>query len=374
LVSASSHRLAVAALLLLATAGGAAQAPRRLATNAESLVASAGFFHGRQIVLLQRFEQDRDLSRLIDSPKPVYVFWKQRPSSDQGEVRGEFWDLGRMEQRDTRLAGYDLTQLLETVARGQWPARDQVYVILNATFMPAAPAKAPTIRSIALAPDDYEGREVRVIGRFKGRNLYGELPFALGKGKWDFVIESADGAVWVTGIRPRGQGFDLDPGKRVDTGRWLEVKGVVKREGTTTYIEAAAVAEAKPVEETAVEIELPPRPPEPPPEVIFSAPVVDDVDVERGVTIRVQFSRDMNPKTLREKVRVSYVDAAGAEVTDRRPPAYSVGYNDEAHAIEIKFAEPLERFQRVRVELLEGMSTLDGQLLKPWTLTFTTGR
>lgn len=362
------------ALLTLASAGAAAQAPTRLATTAESLVASAQFFHGRSVVLLQRFTDDRDLTRLVDSPKPIYVFWKQRPSSDQGEVRGEFWDVGRMERGDSRLAGYDLTSLLETVTRGQWPGRDQVYVILNASHMPAVPPKAPTVRAIALAPDDYVDREVRVIGRFKGRNLYGELPFAPGKSKWDFVIQSADGAIWVTGIRPRGKGFDLDPGKRVDTGRWVEVKGVVRREGTTTYIEGSEISEAKPPEETTVEIELPARPPEPPPQVIFTAPVPDDTDVERGVTIRIQFSRDMAGKSLRDKVRVSYVTETGAVVADRKPPAFGVSYNDEAHAVEIKFAEPLERFQRVRIELLEGITALDGQPLKPWSLTFTTGR
>jgi hypothetical protein len=362
------------ALLVLAGASVAAQAPTRIATTAESLVVSAAFFHGRNVILLQRFEQDRDLTRLVDSPKPIYVFWKGRPTSDQGEVRGEFWDLGRMEQSDSRLAGHDLTQLLETVTRGQWPARDQVYVILNATYMPSTAPKGPTVRAIALAPDDYVDREVRVVGRFKGRNLYGELPFALGKSKWDFVIQSADGSVWVSGIRPRGKGFDLDPGKRVDTGRWLEVKGVVKREGTTTYIEGTAVSEGSPAEEAAVEIELPAPPPEPAPEVIFSAPVEDDVDVERGVTIRVQFSRDLNPKTVRDRVRITYITETGAEVTDRRPPAHSVAYNDQAHAIEVKFAEPLDRFQRVRVDLLEGMTALDGQALKPWSLMFTTGR
>ena len=82
----------------------------------------------------------------------------------------------------------------------------------------------------------------------------------------------------------------------------------------------------------------------------------------------------MNPKTIRNNVRVSYLNPSGAEVTDRRPPNHSVAYNDEAHAIEITFAEPLERFQRVRVQLMEGISALDGQPLKPWSLTFTTGR
>jgi hypothetical protein len=92
------------------------------------------------------------------------------------------------------------------------------------------------------------------------------------------------------------------------------------------------------------------------------------------VTIRVQFSRDMNAKTVRDRVQVAYVDATGNVVTDRKLPAYGVAYNDDAHAIEVKFAEPLERFQRVRVDLLEGITALDGQQLKPWSLTFTTGR
>jgi hypothetical protein len=55
-------------------------------------------------------------------------------------------------------------------------------------------------------------------------------------------------------------------------------------------------------------------------------------------------------------------------------PQFAVAYNDAAHAVEIKFAQPLEAFQQVKVEFLEGITALDGQPLKPWTLTFTTGR
>ena len=55
-------------------------------------------------------------------------------------------------------------------------------------------------------------------------------------------------------------------------------------------------------------------------------------------------------------------------------PEYTVTYNDIARAIEIEFDRPLDEFQQVRVELLEGITAIDGQPLKPWTLTFSTGR
>ena len=46
----------------------------------------------------------------------------------------------------------------------------------------------------------------------------------------------ADGAVWVSGLRPKGKDFDLDPVARVDTGRWLEVTGTVHREGPMVWL------------------------------------------------------------------------------------------------------------------------------------------
>jgi hypothetical protein len=313
---------------------------------------------------------DPPVPRLANTSKPVYIFWKERPSTDAGEIRGEFWDLGRLEPGDSRFAGIDLMQIVESTLQGRWPSRDQVFVLLAATLTPEDRSTAPTLRGIALAPDQYEGREVKVVGRFRGRNLYGDLPQALGKDKWDFVLQSADGALWVTGVRPRGKGFNLDPGARVDTGRWLEVTGVVERSGNLTYLNASSVQEATAPSEAVAEVVMPERPKLPAPEVIFSAPVQDDTGVERTTAVRIQFSRDVDPRTLANVVRVTYVDAPADAP---KPPGFTVTYNDRAHAIEVKFAEPLERFQTVRVEVLEGIMSLDRQMVKPWSLTFTTG-
>lgn len=336
-------------------------------------MATAGFFQGRTVVLQQKLITEGDFTRLADAAKPIYVFFGEQPSDDEGEVRGEFWDLGRIDPGDSRFTGYDLTRLVERVNRGQWPGRDQIYIIVRASLAPSSTPRAPTVRAIALAPQNFIDREVKIIGRFKGRNLYGDLPHALGKGKWDFVIQSADGALWVTGVRPRGKGFDLDPSKRVDTGRWVEVRGVVHQQGRTPYIEAEEIALASEPEDAPVEVKLPAPPPQPPPEVIFSAPIQDDHEVDRTAPVRIQFSRDVDPRTLRDRVSVSYVAPEGGA---KLPPVpdFTTEYNDGAHAIEITFAEPLERFTQVRVELREGILALDGQAVKPFTLTFTTGR
>ena len=361
----------VAVMTVSATAW---QPATRIAVTAEALAGSAIFYHGKIVVVQRAVQEDRGLTRLAGTVKPIFVFWKERPQTSEGEIRGEFWDLGRTEKGDSRFSGHDFTQVLETVTQGRWPGRDQVYVILGATMMPSLPSSPATVRTIALAPDTFEGKEVRVIGRFKGRNLYGDLPQALGKAKWDFVLQSAEGAVWVTGMRPKGKGFDLDPGARVDTGRWLEVTGTVERLGNLVYINAKALQLAAAPTETPVEVAVPTRPRLPAPEVIFSAPVADDQDVERGAPVRIQFSRDVDPNTVSERVTVSYVAAPGVAAADALPaPKFTVSYNDAAHAIEIKFAQPLERFQKVKVDLLEGIMSLDRQTVKPWSLTFTTG-
>jgi hypothetical protein len=361
--------LLAAATWLPAVAGAQAT---RLATSADMLLASAVFFHGRNVVLKQKLVTEGEFTRLAEAAKPVYVFFKGTPSDGEGEVRGEFWDLGRVDPRDGRFTGYDFTRLIETVNRGQWPARDQVYVLLGASLTRSEPPRAPTIRAIMLSPDDYVDREVKVVGRFRGRNLYGDLPIALGKGKWDFVLQSAEGAIWVTGVRPRGKGFDLDPSRRVDTGRWVEVTGVVRRQGVTTYVDARAIATAAEPDEGPVEVVVPP-PPQPPPAVIFSAPIQDDTEVDRDGPVRIQFSRDLDARSVRGRVAVRYLPPPTGQAP-ARAPEFTVTYNDIARAVEIRFTRPIEPFQQVRVELLEGITAIDGQPLEPWTLTFSTGR
>ena len=352
----------------------AAQGPSRIATTAATLVASPVFFHGKQVVVRQEVTDERGLTRLASTPKPVYVFWKERGATNgNSEVRGEFWDLGRLERTDPRIASLDLTPMLDASSQGQWPGRDRLFVILNATTAESPLPEDPTLRAIALAPDQYSGHTVTITGRFRGANLYGDLPQPVAKSRWDFVIQSADAAVWIAGLRPRGKGFDLDVTSRVDTRRWLQITGIVRHEGALTWIDGTTLALANAPTETPIEVTLPQAPRESPPQVIFTAPLVNETDVEPTAIVRIQFSRDMDPKSFASHVRVSYAGNV-PQGSPAQPPPVTVRYVEGSRGLELKFSAPLDRFRQVRVELTDGiLSAIDNQPLAPYTLTFMTG-
>ena len=140
--------------------------------------------------------------------KPIFVYWRERPTRTDGEIRGEFWDLGRLTENDSRFSSFDFRPLLESMTQGRWPPRDQIFVITNASLVEATLPEAPTLRAIALAPERYENRSATVSGRFRGRNLLGDIATPLPMpGKWDFVLQSADAAVWVSGLQTERPGL-----------------------------------------------------------------------------------------------------------------------------------------------------------------------
>jgi hypothetical protein len=378
-----------AGLVVCAAALPMAQPPGsgRVATTAAAVRASPVFFHGRQVAMVGSIVESRGLYRLEPagaaapassvlpdlSARPIVVYWRESPSRTDGEVRGELWDLGRLSESDTRFSHVDFRPLLEQLTQGRWPSRDQLFVLLNASLVEAQLADTPALRSIVLAPERYENRSATISGRFRGRNLLGDIATPVPTpGKWDFVLQLADAAIWVTGLRPRGSGFELDPSARVDTGRFIQVDGTVRREGARVWIEGREIELARPPKET-VEVVVPSIPSEPPPTVIFSTPVPDETDVETTVFVRVQFSRDMDARSFKDHVRVSY-QGTGQNQPPAAPPAFAFNYNVGTRGIELKFSRPLEQFQTVKVELLEGITAVGGDPLAPWTMTFVTGR
>jgi len=363
------------AVLICSVATAAAQTPGRLAATAEALVAAPVFYHGKQITVRRDVEPAGALMKLAGTAKPIFVFWRDSASAPlNSEVRGEFWDIGRLERSDSRFSNINFQPILDAAANGQWPGRDQVFMILNASTVDSPLPAQPTIRALALAPDPYIRKGVTVTGRFRGANLFADLPQGAGtKGRWDFVIQSADSAVWVSGVRPRGPNFDLDVNARSDTGRWIQVAGTVRRTGPLAWIEATSIAEATAPSDTAIEITLPPPPPAPLPEVVFSVPTAGDTDVDRAAPIRIQFSRDMDGRTFRDRVRIAYVGPAPAGAPETPPPA-TIRYIDGNRALEIKPSAPLDRYRTVKIDLLEGiLSNVDNRPLAPVSLTFTTG-
>ncbi len=359
-------------LALLFAASAAAQPASRTATTVEALTRYPLYFHGRRVVVrgtVQHPAADVTSLRTDESTPPVFLLSRAGAAPDDGpaEIRGEFWDLGRLTPEDPHLAGLNVDALLARVTNGQWPPQNQVpIVVVQAAAEPER--LQPGLRAMALEPRRFEGQSITVIGRFRGANLYGDLPQAPSKGRWDFVIQSADAAVWVTGQRPRGRGFNFDASTRLDTGRSLEVTGVVRTERGLVWMEATSLElSTTPAPAAIVDVPVPVQ--GPPPQVAFTLPVDQETDVSPAIKVRIQFTRDMAPDSFKERVRISYADR-DAQGT---PPASTSEYRRDNRVLEIAFKTPLERFRTVKVELLEGVKATDGAPLAPYALTFSIG-
>ncbi len=343
------------------------------ATTVTALTRFPLYFHGQRVRLQGDVVPDAasGTSWLTSGAQRVLLSGAAAPGSDgRLQVTGVFWDVGRLQPDDSRLGGWDFAAVSRAVLGREWPGPGDLPTVMVETVGPFESPTEPTVRAVALDPARYEGRRVTLVGRFRGANLYGDLPAAPGRGRWDFVLQTADAAVWVTGLRPRGRGFDLNPQARVDTGHWVRVTGVVRHADGLVWLEGQTIERT---DEPAAVTEAPPAPapvPARPPAVIFSAPVQDDTDVPPATDVRVQFSRDMDPASFEGRVRVSYL---AGEPDAPPPPTFTVIYRPGPRVLEIRFARPLERFRTVRVELAEGIRSNDGLPLAPWTLTFTVG-
>jgi hypothetical protein len=366
----------ILAVVLLAHATLIGQAPRpgmgsrRIAT-VTALATFPLFFHSQAVRVRATVTEENGILRLEQGGARVWLAatsgGRMPDAKTAAEVTGTFLDVGRLDANDMR-SSVDLGALSQRLLNRPWPGPGELLVLLVDGSTEAAPLAAPSVRSVALDPDRYLDQEVTVVGRFRGRNLYGDLPDAPGRSRWDFVLQSADAAIWVTGRRPRGDGFDLNIDNRVDTGRWLEVSGVVKADRGLVRVEAAAIRAAQPPAQTAQPEALVRVPVTvPPPEVVFSTPTEGETDVEPGAHIRVQFSRDLKAESVKGQVNVSYVGVA------QPPPAFTTTYDGGRRMLEIRFAAPLEPFRTVLVTLGNGITAGDGQPLTPWKLTFSVG-
>ena len=98
-----------------------------------------------------------------------------------------------------------------------------------------------TIADALARPPEAAGKSVRIVGRFRGANLYGDLPAGTRRAAGDWVLQDGEQSVWVTGRPPKGKGFDLVAGNKLDTGRWLEVEGKLEAMGNVAYLKASRV-------------------------------------------------------------------------------------------------------------------------------------
>src|SRR3954468_8894681 len=288
-----------------------AQPVTRRATNLAAVLAYPGYYHGRPILIVGKVGIDKDQFRVQDEAEhSIHLLFKGTPPDGLDEIRGEFWDLGRMKPDDPRLTGYDLRSVFKIDPDGAWPRPGEVTAIVATAVAAAAAAAPPSLRPIVLQPSRFLDQKVAVTGQFSGRNLLGDLPDAPAKSRYDFVLRSADAALWVINMRPRmrdanNRDFELGLDARIDTGRWLSLRGTVQQGRGLLWIdaEAGSLALAKPPTDTVADEEPIRVPAGPPPEVVFSAPTQDETDVPTSTTVRVQFSRDIDQSTLKNRIK-----------------------------------------------------------------------
>jgi len=339
------------------------------------------FYQGQLVVVrgnLVTRDQPVLLSPSVDRAIPL-IFSGPSPVDGPVELRASFWDVGRLPREDPRVTTLGLDRLLPRGLEGDWPRPGEVVALTVTDAMAVAPTEAPpSLRQIALDPAPFIGQQVTVTGQFRGRNLYGDAPQGPGVSQWDFVLRSADAAIWIIGLRPRGKGFNLDVGARVDTGTWLETTGVVREGKGLVWIEAQQITLTTPTPETRI-VEVPPIPQMgPPPEVIFSDPAEGEIDVPLKAPIRLQFSREMNPDTFKGNVRWTFMTADAVNVGSSTPreadriPEFK--YDRAKRSLEIRPAlNDSASYRNMVLSLGDGIAATDGAKLKPWQLTFAFG-
>ena len=139
-------RLPFVLLLFAATLSAQPGTTTRRATNIAALLAHSAFFHLRPVVVVGAVTLlDSGELRLTTDGASLRVVNKGNTPEGSVEVRGEFWDLGKLHCRRSapgrvRPAAHASTSIPE----GAWPRPGQVTALVASSIAPAAPPSAPS--------------------------------------------------------------------------------------------------------------------------------------------------------------------------------------------------------------------------------------
>ena len=284
------------------------------------------------------------------------------------EDRAKYW-LGH----DIEITGVLQAARIPT-ANEPWSGADEAIVIHFWGFVgpedegdPKKPidARDVTLESLVTMPGKRDGETVRVVGKFRGRNLYGDLPGSSRQKGADWVIKDDAFAVWVAGRKPKGSGWALDPSLKRDTGKWIEVIGRPEtRRGVTTLraIKVSLTNAPSPV----ADAKAPPPPPERPklpPVIVFALPLDGEAGVPSTSRFVVQFNKDMDQATFAGKVYLRY---AGPRLPgDRAFDGVKLTYDDGRRALTVDPGDVLRPGRWIELVLLPGIADVDGLTLVP---------
>jgi hypothetical protein len=208
-----------------------------------------------------------------------------------------------------------------------------------------------------------DGQLVRVVGKFRGRNLFADLPARSMRTVNDWVIKDSLSAVWVTNRKPKGDGFELDPAIRRDTNRWVEVIGRPMTRNGVVIIDAMDLTLTQPPTPTADAAPAPPPPdrPKTPPMIVFSLPLEGESDFDFSGRIIVQFNNDMEEDSFKGRVGLRY--DGPARPGDPGFESMRVSYNPGSKALIVDPGAPIRPGRVLDLVLLKGIVDVDGQPL-----------
>jgi hypothetical protein len=365
-----------AILLTAAVTALTAQPQPRRATTITAIRAYPGYYHQQTVLVVGEIKGMDERATIGTEEGAIRLVAREMPREGRIEARGQLLDIGRMAQDDPRLIPFNLLDRVRAAYQDRWPKPGEELLLILGGTAPAPAATGvttPPLRVVSMEPARFDGQKVTIVGQFRGRNLFGDLPEAPTTNRLQFVLRSGDAALWVMGLAPKGKTFNFDPSKRIDTGQWVKVQGTVHSAKGLTWLDGTSIELAPaPEETTEVAIDLPPPPPV---EILFTAPTEGEADVQLTERIRMQLSRDLNPETLKGRIRMTYSAAESKERGEAEAPSitFTTNYAKENRALEIRPAEPLQRFRLVKFEILDGVKGTDGGALAPFTLTFRTG-
>ena len=262
-----------------------------------------------------------------------------------------------------------LPPLPERQGHPEWPQVSvTIWRISDVGRDEAGPKAKPlemTLEALVSSPGKRDGQLVRVVGKFRGRNLYGDLPIKSQRASSDWVIKDELWAVWVTGKKPKGSGWQLDENAKRDTGRWIEVVGRPLTRDGITYLQARQVLLTT-APTPAAEASAPPPPPEPPrisPVVVFTLPLDGDTEVGTDSRFLVQFSEDMDEATFKDRVVLRYVGPV--RPGDRAFVGLKLSYDGGKRALTVDPGDLLRPGRQLELLLLPGIADSRGLTLVP---------
>jgi hypothetical protein len=328
------------------------------------LVQTPGAYEGRSVRTKGRFSLETMRSwSLTDS------FGSKVMIAPVNEISAEFEDQAR------RLFGQDVEVTGVFVGLSANEAATQTTTAQGAIrfwgFFGGEPdqkqvenAPSVSLEKLLLEPGKQDGRVIKVVGQFRGRNLFGDLPSKSQDARNDWVLKDDMFAVWITKKKPKGQGFELDSSLKRDTGKWLEVTGRVVTRGRVVYIEAQKVLMTTAPSPTAAAQPPPPPPPRPKraPVVVFAMPIDGDNEIPQDSRFAVQFSSDMNEDSLVGRVLLRY--AGPVRPGDRGFDGLRFSYDGGRRALLVDPGDRLRPGRQIELVLLPGIVDSDGQPLE----------